>query len=279
MFWGGREGYTSLLNTNVSQELEQLAAFMKAAAAYRKEIGFDGTFLIEPKPQEPAAHQYDWDVQTTAHFLLKHGLEDFKINVECNHAQLSGHTCEHELRMASMNGLLGNVDINTGDPTIGWDTDQVSDSLSLSLLLFSSQIDSLTLFLLILRTNQFLTSSEEATRLALVILEQGGLAPGGLNFDAKLRRESTSVEDLFYAHISGIDAMARGLRQAARIIQEGDLASMKRKRYATYSDGTLPFDWRSASFGDFSDYALKNEDPEIQSANQELFEIVFSRYT
>ena len=219
--------------------------------------------------------------RTTAHFLLKHGLEDFKINVECNHAQLSGHTCEHELRMASMNGLLGNIDINTGDPTIGWDTDQVSDSLSL--LPFSSQIDSpahsLFLIIIILQTNQFLTSSEEATRLALVILEQGGLAPGGLNFDAKLRRESTSVEDLFYAHISGIDAMARGLRQAARIIQEGELASMKRKRYATYSDGTLPFDWRSASFGDFSDYALKNEDPQIQSGQAELFEIVFSRYT
>uniref|UniRef100_A0A7S2T0R9 Xylose isomerase n=1 Tax=Chloropicon primus TaxID=1764295 RepID=A0A7S2T0R9_9CHLO len=192
VFWGGREGYQSLLNSDIKQELDQLGAFMSAAADYKEEIGFDGELLIEPKPQEPMKHQYDFDVATTANFLRMNNLEGkFKINVECNHATLSGHSCEHELRTASIQGLLGNVDINTGDPQTGWDTDQ------------------------------FLTDPVEATRLMLTILEQGGLGKGGLNFDAKLRRESVDVEDLFYAHISGMDAMARGLKQAAAIINDG----------------------------------------------------------
>ena len=183
--------------------------------------------------------------------MQQNGLqEDFKINVECNHATLSGHSCEHELQAASIQGLLGNVDINTGDPQVGWDTDQ------------------------------FLTSPEEATRLMLVILSQGGLQPGGLNFDAKLRRESTSIEDLFYAHISGMDAMARGLRQAAAILNEGRLSDLVKRRYKSFGDGTVPFDWKATSFEELSRFALTSGDPveATESGSQEKAEIIFSFY-
>ena len=225
VFWGGREGYQTLLNTDLSLELDHLGKFMKMAADYKESIGFTGTLLIEPKPQEPTKHQYDWDVATTANFLHNNNLTDkFKINVECNHATLSGHSCEHELKVASIQGLLGNIDINTGDPQIGWDTDQ------------------------------FLTDPSEATRLMLVVLSQGGLQSGGLNFDAKLRRESTSVEDLFYAHISGIDAMARGLRQAAAIINDGRLSNFVEERYSSFE--SFPIDLAKTNFQELEQYAL-----------------------
>ena len=253
VFWGGREGYQSLVNTDLAKELDHLGAFMRMAAEYKKSIGFQGTLLIEPKPQEPTKHQYDWDVATTSNFLHNYNLTgDFKINVECNHATLSGHSCEHELQVASNQGLLGNIDINTGDPQIGWDTDQ------------------------------FLTDPSEATRLAWVILMQGGLNPGGLNFDAKLRRESTDVNDLFYAHISGMDAMARGLRQAANLINDGKLADFVDHRYKSFEDGTLPEeDLSKTSFQQLEEFAMSIEDPgtDIQSAQQEKAEILFHFYT
>ncbi|KAF5183854.1 Xylose isomerase [Thalictrum thalictroides] len=190
VFWGGREGYQTLLNTDMGREIDHLARFLQAAVAYKKKIGFNGTLLIEPKPQEPTKHQYDWDVATSIAFLQKYGLiDEFKLNVECNHATLSGHSCHHELETARINGLLGNIDANTGDPQIGWDTDQ------------------------------FLTDIGEATLVMLSVVRNGGIAPGGFNFDAKLRRESTDVEDLFIAHISGMDTMARGLRNVAKLIE------------------------------------------------------------
>ncbi|KAL0289750.1 UNVERIFIED_CONTAM: Xylose isomerase [Sesamum calycinum] len=174
VFWGGREGYQSLLNTDMERELNHMARFFEAAVAYKKKIGFNGTLLIEPKPQEPTKHQYDWDAATAANFLRKYGLiDEFKLNIECNHATLSGHSCHHELETARINGLLGNIDANSGDPQIGWDTDQ------------------------------FLMDVGEATLVMLSVIKNGGLAPGGFNFDAKLRRESTDVEDLFIAHIAG----------------------------------------------------------------------------
>ncbi|CAN4106531.1 unnamed protein product [Withania somnifera] len=178
VFWGGREGYQSLLNTDMERELDHMARFMEAAVAYKKKIGFNGTLLIEPKPQEPTKHQYDWDAATSANFLCKYGLiGEFKLNIECNHATLAGHSCHHELETARINGLLGNIDANTGD---------------------------------------------------------GGLTPGGFNFDAKLRRESTDVEDLFIAHIAGMDTLARGLRNAAKIIEDGSLNELVRKRYQSF---------------------------------------------
>jgi xylose isomerase len=253
VFWGGREGYQSLVNTDLGKEIDNLGAFMRMAALYKESIGFEGTLLIEPKPQEPTKHQYDWDVATTSNFLHNYNLTgDFKINVECNHATLSGHSCEHELQVASNLGLLGNIDINTGDAQTGWDTDQ------------------------------FLTDSSEATRLAWVILMQGGMGKGGLNFDAKLRRESTDVNDLFYAHISGMDAMARGLRQAANMINDGQLADLVTQRYKSFADGTLPQqDLSKTNFQELETFAMSIEDPGngIQSAQQEKAEILFHFYT
>ncbi|KAK6942405.1 hypothetical protein RJ641_027782 [Dillenia turbinata] len=223
VFWGGREGYQTLLNTDMGRELDHLARFLEAAVAYKKKIGFNGTLLIEPKPQEPTKHQYDWDAATTANFLRKYGLiGEFKLNIECNHATLSGHSCHHELETARLNGLLGNIDANTGDPQIGWDTDQ------------------------------FLTDIAEATNVMISVIRNGGLAPGGFNFDAKLRRESTDVEDLFIAHITGMDTLARGLRNAAKIIEAGkadfDLLEKKAKEWG---------------------------EPKVPSAKQELAEMIF----
>ncbi|KAK9059519.1 hypothetical protein SSX86_020223 [Deinandra increscens subsp. villosa] len=193
VFWGGREGYQTLLNTDMERELDHMARFFEAAVAYKKKIGFNGTLLIEPKPQEPTKHQYDWDAATTANFLRKYGLiGEFKLNIECNHATLSGHSCHHELETARINGLLGNIDANTGDPQIGWDTDQ------------------------------FLMDISEATLVMLSVIKNGGLSPGGFNFDAKLRRESTDVEDLFIAHVAGMDTLARGLRNAAKLVEVGN---------------------------------------------------------
>eukprot|EP00252_Welwitschia_mirabilis_P025500 TRINITY_DN798_c0_g1_i2.p1 TRINITY_DN798_c0_g1~~TRINITY_DN798_c0_g1_i2.p1 ORF type:complete len:518 (+),score=75.33 TRINITY_DN798_c0_g1_i2:233-1555(+) len=190
VFWGGREGYQSLLNTDMKKELDHMAKFLKAAVNWKKTIGFNGTLLIEPKPQEPTKHQYDWDAATTLGFLQRYGLGDeFKLNIECNHATLSGHSCHHDLETARIYGMLGNIDANTGDAQTGWDTDE------------------------------FLTDIKEATLIMLTVIKNGGLAPGGFNFDAKLRRESVDVEDLFIAHISGMDTLARGLRNAAKLIE------------------------------------------------------------
>ncbi|EIE22260.1 xylose isomerase [Coccomyxa subellipsoidea C-169] len=252
VFWGGREGYHTLLNTDLKLELDNLAAFLKGAVAYKKKIGFKGALLLEPKPQEPTKHQYDWDAATTMGFLNQYGLSDeFKLNVECNHATLAGHSCEHELQLASAYGKLGNIDANTGDAQTGWDTDQ------------------------------FLTDPKEATLVAAVILKQGGLAPGGINFDAKLRRESTDVNDLFYGHISGMDALARGLRNAAQMLEEGILPGMIKDRYSTYSKGVgKKIRDGKVDFVELEKVALASADPaeDLPSARAELYEIVLSRY-
>ncbi|CAM8940037.1 unnamed protein product [Rhodiola kirilowii] len=189
--------------SNHTHSVSRTGKIFEAAVAYKKKIGFNGTLLIEPKPQEHYQHQYDWDAATSANFLRKYGLiDEFKLNIECNHATLSGHSCHHELETARINGLLGNIDANTGDPQVGWDTDE------------------------------FLTDIGEATK---VMLSVGGLAPGGFNFDAKLlTKESTDVEDLFIAHISGMDTLARGLRNVAKLIEEGSLDELVRKRYQSF---------------------------------------------
>ncbi|XP_054793399.1 xylose isomerase-like isoform X1 [Prosopis cineraria] len=247
VFWGGREGYQSLLNTDMERELNHLARFLEAAVAYKKKIGFNGTLLIEPKPQEPTKHQYDWDAATTANFLRKYGLiGEFKLNIECNHATLSGHSCHHELETARINGLLGNIDANTGDPQVGWDTDQ------------------------------FLTDIGEATMVMLSVIKNGGIAPGGFNFDAKLRRESTDVEDLFVAHIVGMDTMARGLRNAAKLIEDGSLAELVRKRYHSFdTDLGAQVEAGKADFETLEKKVKEIGEPKVSSAKQELAEMIF----
>ncbi|KIZ04907.1 xylose isomerase [Monoraphidium neglectum] len=254
VFWGGREGYQSLLNTDMALELDNLARFMRLASEYKKQVGWDATLLLEPKPQEPTKHQYDWDVATTVSFLRKYGLEkEFKINVECNHATLSGHSCEHELETARINGVLGNIDANTGDPQTGWDTDQ------------------------------FLVDPREATLIMLAVIRNGGLGTGGFNFDAKLRRESTALVDLFYGHISGMDALARGLRNAAALLDAGALTKLREERYASWGakGGIGPkIIAGKVGFDDLEKFALSHPDPadDVGSGSQELAEILLDMH-
>ncbi|MFD2176856.1 xylose isomerase [Veronia pacifica] len=208
VFWGGREGYTSLLNTRTDIEIENMARFLQAARDYGRACGFTGTFLIEPKPMEPMKHQYDFDAQTVIGFLRHHGLEnDFKLNIEANHATLASHTFSHELQMSVDAGLLGSIDANRGDPQNGWDTDQ------------------------------FPTDIYDTTQAMMVLLSAGGFQSGGLNFDAKLRRESTDLEDMFVAHIGGMDAFARGLEVADYLLNKTDLKVRKTLRYSSFSHG------------------------------------------
>ncbi|CAA7398699.1 unnamed protein product [Spirodela intermedia] len=247
VFWGGREGYQTLLNTDMKRELDHMAAFLRGAADWKKKIGFNGTLLIEPKPQEPTKHQYDWDAATTMSFLQKYGLiDEFKLNIECNHATLSGHSCHHELETARINGLLGNIDANTGDPQIGWDTDQ------------------------------FLTDIGEATLVMLSVVRNGGLAPGGFNFDAKLRRESTDVEDLFLAHISGMDTLARGLRNVAKLIEDGSLGELVKRRYHSFdTEFGAQIEGGKVDFETLEKKAMEWGEPVVPSGKQELAEIIF----
>src|SRR5215207_6668578 len=208
VFWGGREGYMTIWNTDMKRELDHLARFFHMAVDYKKKIGFTGTFLIEPKPHEPTSHQYDFDCANSLAFLRGYGLDkEFKFNVETNHATLAKHTMGHELVYASANGMLGSVDANRGDPLLGWDTDQFPTDLYLT------------------------------TGVMLVVLGQGGLAPGGLNFDAKVRRESFEPVDLFHAHIGGMDAFARGLKIAAKIRADGLLREFVTDRYSSWDAG------------------------------------------
>jgi xylose isomerase len=250
VFWGGREGYQTLLNTDMKRELDHLARFLSMAVDYKREIGFDGTLLIEPKPKEPTKHQYDFDVATVLSFLQSYGLtEDFKLNIESNHATLAGHTFEHELITASQAGRLGSVDANIGDLLLGWDTDQ---------------------FNLDLRSAAFAM---------LVILKQGGLAPGGLNFDAKLRRESIDPEDLFVAHISSMDTFAQGLRVAARILEEGELDRMVKERYGSYDSGLgAKIEEGSVGFKDLEAWIVREGGPALRSGRQETYESIFDSY-
>eukprot|EP00873_Tetraselmis_striata_P019250 jgi/Tetstr1/439514/TSEL_027943.t1 len=257
VFWGGREGYHTLLNTDMKQELDHLAQFFKMAVQHKDNIGFSGTFLLEPKPQEPTKHQYDWDAATTMGFLSHYNLTaEFKINVECNHATLSSHSCEHELQTASHRGMLGNMDANTGDPQTGWDTDQ------------------------------FITDPKETTLLMAVVLNQGGLAPGGINFDAKLRRESTDPKDLFYAHIGSMDALARGLRNAARMMEDGILHDFVTERYSSFraTDIGKRIHNGEATFADLEEFVLSHANAtaylkgEVASGRAEYLEMLLSKY-
>lgn len=250
VFWGGREGYQCLYNTDMKRELDHLGRFFHMAVDYAKEIGFQGQFLIEPKPKEPTKHQYDSDAAACLNFLRTYGLTDyFKLNIETNHATLAGHEMMHELEYAGMQGALGSIDANTGDLLLGWDTDQFA-------------------------TNYYLT-----TQIMLVLLKYG-LSPGGVNFDAKVRRESFEPIDLFYAHIGSMDAFARGLKVAAAIIEDGALSSLLSKRYSSW-DSELGRNIESgkSSFRDLEAFIMpKGEASRNQSGRQELLENIVNRY-
>jgi len=250
VFWGGREGYETLLNTDMKREEEQMARFFHMAVDYARSIGFEGTFLIEPKPKEPTKHQYDFDAAAVLGFLRKYDLLDhFKLNIEANHATLAGHTFEHELTVAAINGKLGSIDANVGDPLLGWDTDQ------------------------------YPTDPAASTRAMLVVLKNGGLGSGGLNFDAKPRRGSCDEMDLFYAHICGMDTFARGLLAAQKIIEDGMLDDFVRRRYASYDSG-MGHDIFSgkASFETLEKYILENGEPAPRSGRQEMLESILAAY-
>jgi len=250
VFWGGREGYSSLLNTDQKREKDHLAAFLKAARDYARGKGFKGTFLIEPKPMEPTKHQYDVDTETVVGFLKAHGLDkDFKVNIEVNHATLAGHTFEHELAVAVDNGMLGSIDANRGDAQNGWDTDQ------------------------------FPIDNYELTQAMLQIIRNGGLGNGGSNFDAKLRRNSTDPEDIFIAHISGMDAMARALLNAADIVESSPLPKMLKERYSSFDKGEgKAFEEGKMGFEELVAYAKKKGEPKQTSGKQELYETIVSLY-
>lgn len=250
VFWGGREGYMSLLNTDQKREKEHLAQVLTAARDYARSKGFTGTFLIEPKPMEPTKHQYDVDVETVVGFLRAHGLDkDFKVNIEVNHATLAGHTFEHELAVAVDNGMLGSIDANRGDAQNGWDTDQ------------------------------FPIDNFELTQAMLQIIRNGGLGNGGSNFDAKLRRNSTDPEDIFIAHISGMDAMARALENAAAIIEDSPLPQMVKDRYASFDGGKgKEFEDGKLTLEDLVSYAKANGEPKQISGKQELYETIVALY-
>jgi xylose isomerase len=251
VFWGGREGYMNLFNTNMARELEHLATFMHMAHAHAKNIGFKGQFLFEPKPKEPTKHQYDYDAAACLNFIRANGLEGIvKLNIETNHATLAGHTMMHELEYASIQGALGSIDANTGDLLLGWDTDQFP-------------------------TDIYLT-----TQCMLVIMKQGGLAPGGVNFDAKVRRESFEPLDLFYAHIGGMDAFARGLKIAAAIRKEGLLADIVKQRYSSYDAGIgKQIEDGKVGFVELEKYMLGKGNPEPNaSGRQEMIENIINEY-
>jgi xylose isomerase len=249
-FWGGREGYSTLLNTDMKRELDHLAAFLHMAVDHAKKIGFDGPFYIEPKPREPSTHQYDSDAAACLNFLREYGLmEHFQLNIETNHATLAGHTMEHELRVSANAGMLGSIDANRGDELIGWDTDQFP-------------------------TDIYLT-----TQVMLVVLETGGLTTGGLNFDAKRRRESHEPLDLMHAHIGGMDAFARGLKIADAIIRDGRLADFVKDRYATFDSGIgAKIESGEMSFVDLEKYALSNGEPALKSGGQEMLENLVNEF-
>ncbi len=250
VFWGGREGYAYLFNTDTRRELEHMARFLGMARDYGRSIGFKGTFLIEPKPMEPMYHQYDADAQTVIGFLRQHGLAgDFKLNVEANHATLAGHSFAHDLQMAADAGLLGSIDANRGNPQNGWDTDQ------------------------------FPTDLYDTLQAMLVVLGQGGLGSGGLNFDAKVRRESTRPEDLFIAHIGGMDAFARGLLVANALLEKSELPRQRSARYASFDSGRgQAFENGELGLADLRDLAATAGEPEQISGRQEWLENVVNDY-
>ena len=248
VFWGGREGYMNLQNTDTKRELEHMAMFLTKARDYGRANGFGGTFLIEPKPMEPTKHQYDFDAQTVIGFLRQHGLAgDFKLNVEANHATLAGHTFAHDLRMCTDAGLLGSIDANRGDPQNGWDTDQ------------------------------FPLDLYDCVHAMMIVLEDGGFKSGGLNFDAKTRRESTDLEDMFIAHIGGMDSFARGLVIADRINSDPRMPELRYGRYASYDSGDgKRFENGELGLEELRDLAAANGEPAPASAKQELVENIIN---
>lgn len=250
VFWGGREGYMTLLNTNMKREQEHFAKFLHKAKDYARSKGFKGNFFIEPKPCEPTKHQYDYDAATVIGFLREYDLfEDFKLNIEVNHATLAGHTFQHELQVAANVGLLGSMDANRGDYQNGWDTDQFPNNIN------------------------------ELTEAMLIILDAGGFQGGGINFDAKRRRNSTDPADLFYAHISGMDAFARALIIADKIMKDGAYTKMRKQRYASFDSGKgKAFEQGKLSLEDLREYAVKSGEPEIRSGQQELYELIVNKF-
>ena len=250
VFWGGREGYMSLLNTNMKKEIEHLGRFLGMARDYARGQGFKGTFFIEPKPCEPTKHQYDYDCATVIGFLKAFGLDkDFKINVEVNHATLAGHTFQHELQVAADAGMLGSIDANRGDQQNGWDTDQ------------------------------FPTQLNELIESMLIILEAGGLAGGGVNFDAKTRRNSTDPEDLFLAHIGGMDVFARSLIIADQILTKSPYKKFRKERYASFDSGKgAEFENGKLRLEDLRNFALSNGEPRQISGKQEWLENIINQY-
>jgi len=253
VFWGGREGYESLLNTDLELELDNLARFYHMAVDYAKEIGYTGQFLIEPKPKEPTKHQYDFDAATTIAFLQKYGLQNhFKLNLEANHATLAGHTFEHELRVARIHGMLGSIDANQGDLLLGWDTDE------------------------------FPTDLYAVTLAMYEILKNGGIGSGGVNFDAKVRRSSFEPEDLFHAHIAGMDSFAKGLKVAAKLIEDRFFENIIEDRYSSFQSG-IGLDIRTgrATLHQLEAYSLENQEKfnksgRIEWIKSQLNEYIFS---
>lgn len=250
-FWGGREGYQCLWNTDMKREMDHLAKFMHMAVDYAKEIGFKGQFYFEPKPKEPTKHQYDFDVATCINFLRAYGLEnDVKMNIETNHATLAGHSVEHEMEVAGSQGFLGSVDANSGDMLLGWDTDQ------------------------------FPTDVYMTTKMMLVLMKYGGFTTGGLNFDAKVRRESFEPMDLVYAHVGGMDAFAKGLRNAAAIRADGEFERIIKARYASWDSGIgAEIEAGKHDFKSLFNYMLEKGEAELNaSGRQELIENTFNRF-
>ena len=250
VFWGGREGYMSLLNTNMKREKEHFARFLHTAKDYARKNGFKGQFFIEPKPCEPSKHQYDYDSETVIGFLRQYDLlNDFSLNIEVNHATLAGHTFAHELQVAAHAGMLGSIDANRGDYQNGWDTDQFPNDVY------------------------------ELTEAMLVILEAGGFKGGGINFDAKVRRNSTDPEDLFYAHIGGMDAFARALITADNILQNSDYKIVRAQRYSSFDNGMgKDFEDGTLSLEDLRNYAIDHGEPAVKSGKQEYLENLINRY-
>jgi xylose isomerase len=250
VFWGGREGYMSLLNTNMKRELDHMGRFLGMARDYARKNGFKGCFYIEPKPMEPTKHQYDYDAATVINFLRQYGLDkDFKLNIEVNHATLAGHTFEHELQVAADAGLLGSIDANRGDYQNGWDTDQ------------------------------FPVNLYELTEAMLVILQAGGFTTGGINFDAKTRRNSTDLEDIFIAHVTGMDVFARALTIAVDVLEKSPYKKMRKERYASFDSGKgAEFEAGKLSLEDLRSIAVANGEPKQTSGKQELYESFINQY-
>ena len=250
VFWGGREGYASILNTDTGRELDHMAKFLSLARDYGRSIGFTGNFLVEPKPMEPMKHQYDFDASTVIGFLRHYGLDsDFKLNIEANHATLAGHSFSHDLQMSANAGLLGSIDANRGDQQNGWDTDQ------------------------------FAVDLYDTVNAMLVVLQNGGLSPGGLNFDAKVRRESIDMEDIFIGHIGAMDAFARGLEVAYDLIENSPLIADRQNRYRNFNEG-LGSDFENGKLDlvDLRNIAAEHDEPAIESGKQERYENLLNQY-